>query len=105
MSFLSPSQKEIVDCLAGVVDNVEARMMIGTIGLFANDHQFGILEDEELYLCVDEESRSDYVEAGTEPYSASEIDEAVYLEVPDSVLDNEEALVAWVQRAVDVAGA
>lgn len=80
-------------------------MMIGTVGLFADNQQFGILEDEELYLCVDDQSRSDYVEAGTEPYSATEIEEAVYLEVPGSVVENEEALVAWVRRAVEVAEA
>ena len=65
MSFLSSAQKDLVDRIGGVVDDVEARMMLGTVGLFASDAQFGILEEGRLYLCVDEESRSAFAEAGS----------------------------------------
>jgi len=103
MSFLSSSQKALVDRLAGVVDDVEARMMFGTVGLFADDQQFGLLDDEHLYLCVDDGHRSDFDERGTQPYSASTVEEAAYLEVPDGIVSDEDTLASWVQRAVDAA--
>lgn len=103
MSFLSSDQKALVDRIGGVVDDVEARMMLGTVGLFASDAQFGILEEGNLYLCVDDESRSSFKEAGTEPYSAGAVETASYLEVPDGVVEDDDALAAWVRRAVDAA--
>jgi DNA transformation protein len=103
MSFLSSAQKDLVDRIGGVVDDVEARMMLGTIGLFASDAQFGILEEGSLYLCVDDESRSTFAEAGTEPYGAGGVETASYLEVPEGVVEDDESLATWVQRAVEAA--
>ncbi len=103
MSFLSPSQKALVDRIGGVVDDVEARMMLGIVGLFIKDRQFGILDDEELYLCVDDESRAAFEEAGTAPYSAPSIEQAAYLEVPERVVEEDATLADWVTRAVEAA--
>lgn len=104
MSFLSSHQKAIVDRIGEVIDDVEARMMLGTVGLFSNDRQFGILDEGELYLCVNDEHKSDFVDAGTEPYNAAAVDTASYLEVPDGILADEEALATWTERAVTAAG-
>lgn len=79
-------------------------MMFGTIGLFASDQQFGILDDEDLYLCVDDESRASFSEAETSPYNAATVQEAAYLEVPDDVVSDPDMLAAWVHRAIDAAG-
>lgn len=103
MSFLSSAQKALVDRIGAVVDDVEARMMLGTVGLFAGDAQFGILEAGDLYLCVDDDHRADFAEAGTEPYGAGGVETAAYLEVPDDVLDDDDALATWVERAVEAA--
>ena len=103
MSFLSSAQKALVDRIGAVVDDVEARMMLGTVGLFVNDAQFGILEEGELYLCVTDDHRSEFAEAGTEPYGAGAVETAAYLEVPDDVLDDSDTLGTWVERAVEAA--
>lgn len=103
MSFLSTSQKAIVDRIGGVVENVEARMMLGTVGLFAEERQFGILDEEDLYLSVDENSRADFAKEGTEPYNAPDIERAAYLEVPENVVEDDETLAEWVERAVEAA--
>jgi DNA transformation protein len=103
MSFLSSAQKSLVDRIGGIVDDVEARMMLGTVGLFARDAQFGILEEDDLYLCVDDETRSEFAEAGAEPYGASGVETASYLEVPDGVVEDDEAFVTWIERAVEAA--
>ncbi len=103
MSFLSSSQKALVDRVGGIVDDVEARMMLGTVGLFADGRQFGVLDDDRLYLSVDDESRSTFVEAGTEPYSAPGVEEAAYLEVPDGVIEDDDTFAAWVERSLEAA--
>lgn len=103
MSFLSPAQKTIVDRIGGHVDDVEARMMLGTVGLFVDNCQFGVLDDDKLYLCVDDDNRSDFTEAGTEPYNAAAVEQAAYLEVPDEIVDDDETLASWVRRSVEAA--
>ncbi len=103
MSFLSSSQKALVDRLAGVVDDVEARMMFGTVGLFAGNQQFGLLEEDRLYLSVDDDHRDAFEEVETEPYSASTIEEAAYLQVPNGVIESDDTLAAWVERSLEAA--
>lgn len=103
MSFLSSSQKAIVDRIAGVVENVEARMMLGTIGLFAGGQQFGILDEEDVYLYVNDDNRARFANEGTEPYHAPDVEQAAYLEVPDGVVEDDERFAEWVQRAVEAA--
>lgn len=78
-------------------------MMIGTVGLFVDDHQFGVLDNDELYLCVDDDSRPDYADAGTEPYNAAAVEQATYLEVPDEIVEDDETLATWVERAIEAA--
>lgn len=78
-------------------------MMLGTVGLFANDQQFGVLDEQVLYLCVDDESRGDFAEVDTEPYSAANVQDATYLSVPEVVVEDEEVLATWVQRAMEAA--
>lgn len=104
MSFLSSSQKALVDRIGGIVNDVEARMMLGTVALFTDGRQFGVLDDDRLYLSVDDESRSHFVEAGTEPYSAPEVEEAAYLAVPDEVVEDDDTFAAWVERSLEAAG-
>lgn len=103
MSFLSSPQKAIVDRIGDHVDDIEARMMLGTVGLFAEDAQFGVLDNNELYLCVDDDNRSDFVEAGTAPYNAASVETATYLEVPEDVVEDEDTLGTWVHRAIEAA--
>lgn len=93
-----------MDRIGGVVENVEARMMLGTVGLFAEEQQFGILDEEDLYLSVDENSRADFAKEETEPYNASDIEQAAYLEVPEDVVEDDDTLAEWVERAVEAAG-
>lgn len=103
MSFLSSSQKALVDQIATAVDDVEARMMFGTVGLFADNQQFGILDDEHLYLSVTDEHKSEFDARGTQPYSAASVEDAAYLEVPEGILGDEDSLAMWVERALDAA--
>lgn len=93
-----------MDRIGGVLENVEARMMLGTVGLFAEEQQFGILDEEDLYLSVDDNSRADFAKEGTEPYNASDIEQAAYLEVPEDVVEDDDTLAEWVERAVEAAG-
>jgi len=103
MSFLSSSEKALVDRLAGIVEDVEARMMLGTVGLFAGDQQFGVLDDNQLYLSVDDDSREDFAEAGAEPYSAASVEAAAYLQVPEGIVEDDDTFASWVERSLEAA--
>jgi TfoX/Sxy family transcriptional regulator of competence genes len=103
MSFLSSAQKALVDRIGDIVDDVEARMMLGTVGLFSGNQQFGVLEEEDLYLCVDDDTRDDLASAGGEPYGASDVEAAAYLAVPDEIVNDDTRFVDWVEQAVEAA--
>lgn len=102
-SFLSSTQQTLVDRLADVTDDVEARMMLGTVGVFASDRQIGILDDEALYLRTDESNRATFEEKGATPYNGGDgVAQVSYFQVPSPILDNDDALSAWVSHALDV---
>jgi TfoX/Sxy family transcriptional regulator of competence genes len=98
-----PHPKALFDCIGGIVEDVEARMMIGTVGLFAGDQQFGVLDDDQLYLPVDGNNRDDFAEAGTEPYSAASVEGASSLQVPEGAIEDEYILASWMERSLEAA--
>jgi TfoX/Sxy family transcriptional regulator of competence genes len=105
MSTLSESQRALVDRIARFLPDVEARMMLGTIGLYANDEQFGLLDGEDVYLRAGEAHRETFEAQGATPYSSSGgIAQASYFRVPDAVLDEDEALSTWLTYAAEEAG-
>lgn len=53
---------------------------------------------------MDDESRSDFAEVGTEPYGTGTVETALHLEVPDRVLGDDETFGVWIEQAVEAAG-
>jgi TfoX/Sxy family transcriptional regulator of competence genes len=104
MSTLSESQRSVVDRIATVAPDVEARMMLGTIGLYSGDEQFGILDGEDVYLRANEEHREVFESKGATPYNSSGgVAQASYFRVPDQVFSNDDALETWVSYAIEEA--
>jgi len=102
------------DFLAYVLEQLEglprlrSKRMFGAVGLYSDDRFFALLDDNVLYLKVDDASRGDFVARGMDPfrpfkdkpdYSMS------YYQVPADVLEDAELLVAWARKAVRVAEA
>ena len=104
MSFLSDAQKRLVDRLGVVASDIEARMMLGTIGLYVDDVQIGVVEDDAVYLRASEESRSTFEEQGATPYNTGGgVAHASYFRVPSGILDEDEGLKIWVNHAQNAA--
>jgi TfoX/Sxy family transcriptional regulator of competence genes len=86
------------------VPDLELRRMFGGVGIFSADTMFGILHGGRVYLKTDGASRAELIELGSEPFQPRP--GAVltsYYEVPADVLDDDEQLLLWGRRALDVA--
>lgn len=88
--------------LAQVCD-VSHKRMFGGVGLYADGIFFAIIDDDELYFKVDDTTLPKYEERGMDffrPYG----DERTmsYCQVPAEVLEDTQALSAWVSEAVEV---
>jgi DNA transformation protein len=100
------SFKEFVLDQLGALPDVRARAMFGAHGLYQGEHFFGILDEGRLFFKTDEQSQADYVARGMEPFtyeSKGRVLTMSYYEVPPDVLENAPELVAWAQRAIQVA--
>ena len=95
----------VVDQLSRVLPVVRTRAMFGGVGVYAGDLFFALIDDDVLYLKVDDSNRSDFESLGMEPFRpGGEGGEVMqYYHLPEDVLEDAEALQPWVQKAVAVA--
>jgi DNA transformation protein len=102
---VSPSYQEFVMERLGRVGRVESRAMFGGLGLYCEGSFFALIDDDMLYFKVDDETRPAFEAAGSGPFmpfgDASHVMQ--YYDVPADVLEDDEALRTWVERAVEVA--
>jgi len=85
---------------------VNARRMFGGVGLYCGELFFGVINDNLLYLRVDEATRPLFEAAGMtalRPVRAKPEVVAAYYQAPDHVLEDAEILVEWARRSVAVA--
>ena len=100
--------------LAALRDAVVARLdglpglrskgMFGCYGLWAEDGLFfGIVDDGRVYFRTDEATRPAYDARGSTGfrYAAGEPESEAYRSVPEDVLADPPALLAWAEDAVD----
>ena len=102
---VSPNYREyVLEQLSGL-GPVAARAMFGGLGLYHDGMFFGLVDDDTLYLKVDDTTRPAYEAAGMGPFRPSDDDgpSMGYYEVPGDVLESREELREWAGRAVDVA--
>jgi DNA transformation protein and related proteins len=83
------------------------RPMFGGAGVYCGDTMFGLIEDDVLYLRVDDGNREDFIAAGSAPFTYARADgERVamsYYRAPDHLLDDAAEMVAWAERALAAA--
>lgn len=90
----------------GEVRAVRSRRMFGGAGFYAAEAFFALADDDTLYFKVDDQSRPDYIAEGMQPFRPMGTDGPPmngYYEVPARVLEDLDALAAWMTRAIDVA--
>jgi DNA transformation protein and related proteins len=88
-----------------LVGPITARAMFGGVGLYSQGTFFGLIDDDTLYLKVDQSTRPEFELAGSRafrPYGDDSYS-MLYYELPSEVLEDREILKEWVQKAVAVA--
>jgi DNA transformation protein len=96
-----------VDLLSGM-GPMTARRMFGGAGLYAGEVMFGLVDDDVIYLKVDEALKVDLAAAGSRSwiYSGRQGDapqETSYWSLPESALDDPEEARDWGRRSLAVA--
>lgn len=90
----------------GRVTPVTSRSMFGGVGVYADGLFFALMDDDALYLKVDDSNRGAFEAAGSGPFRPFGDEHAMqYYELPADVLEDAEALRPWVHGALDVARA
>ncbi|MFZ5790768.1 MAG: TfoX/Sxy family protein [Pseudomonadota bacterium] len=95
----------LMDELAAL-GNASLRVMFGGHGLYLGGVMIGILFDDVLYLKVGPRNRADFEAAGSEPFTYERQGRRVALSfwrTPDEVIEDGEALRAWILKARDAA--
>ena len=89
----------------GRVLPVTSRKMFGGVGIYSDTHFFALMDDDTLYLKVDDSNRGDFEALGLGPFRPfGEGGETMqYYPVPADVLEAPDALRLWAGKAVDVA--
>lgn len=88
----------------GSLPELSFRRMFGGTGVYVEDSIFGILYRERVYLKTSQATRGAFIALGSEPLRArSGAVLTAYYEVPVEVLDDDERLLKWARKAVDVA--
>lgn len=93
--------------LVGLVAPVTARSMFGGHGLYAEGVMFGLLDDGELFLKTDEETRARFVDAGCRRWvyvnEKVRMENTGYFRPPDEAHEDPEAMLPWARLALTAA--
>ena len=98
-------QTFVLDQLGRVLPAVRAKRMFGGAGLYAGDLFFALIDDDTLYLKVDDTNRGDFESRGMGPFQpyGDGTPSMQYYPLPEEIFEDPAALGEWVGRAVDVA--
>ena len=104
MSVNNEFLRYVIDQLRGL-GVVISRKMFGGAGLYLDGAIFALIAYDTLYFKVDETNRSDFEEAGMEPFRPFDETSYVmsYYEVPIDVLEEGDELVEWARKALAAA--
>ena len=83
-----------------------ARRMFGGFGLYADDVFVAIVQDEQLYLKVDDTTRGRFEAAGCQPFIYDAAGKSVslgYWTAPDEAVESPALMVPWARLAFEAA--
>lgn len=93
--------------LVSLVAPVSARAMFGGHGLYAEGVMFALLDDGELFVKTDAETRATFVAAGCRQWTyvneKVRMENTGYFRPPDEAHEDPEAMLPWARLAVDAA--
>lgn len=88
------------------VGQITSRRMFGGLGIYADGMFFAFIANDLLHFKVDDSNRSDFESAGTGPFRPYDDERTMqYYEVPVDVLEDQDQLAQWANRALEVARA
>ena len=95
----------VLEQLQRVLPSVRSRSMFGGIGLYSEELFFALIDDETLYLKVNDTNRGDFEARGLGPFRpfGDKGEVMQYYELAPDLLEDPDALRPWVERAVLVA--
>ena len=83
--------------------SVTTRPLFGAIALYRGDHVFAMVWKGAVYFKVDDTTRKDFEAAGSHEleYQSQGRPQALksYMEAPADVLENDDTLVQWAEKA------
>ena len=105
MAVSAGYQTFVLDQLRRVLPTVRAKRMFGGVGLYADELFFALIDDDVLYLKVDDETRPDFEARGLRPFQPFGEGTATmqYYQLPEDLLEDPDALRPWAEAAVAVA--
>jgi DNA transformation protein len=94
----------VEDQLTQIV-SIRSRRMFGGVGIYGDDFFFAIIADDTLYFKVDDTNRPDFEAAGMGPFLpyGDPTKPMQYYRLPADLLEDVDALVPWVRKAISVA--
>jgi DNA transformation protein len=105
MSVSESYRTFVLDQLGRVIERVRIKSMFGGAGVYAGEFFFALIDDDVLYLKVDDTNRPDFVARGMEPFSpfgdGGEVMQ--YYQLPEELLEDPDELKPWVEKAILVA--
>ena len=95
----------VLDQLRRVIPDVRAKRMFGGAGLYSGELIFGLVDDDTVYLKVDDETRPEYERRGLRPFQPFGEGTATmqYYPLPEDLLEDPEALRPWSDASIRVA--
>ncbi len=86
---------------------IRVRKMFGGAGVYCDDLFFAIMDDDAIYLKVDDETRDEFEARGLKPFVFEMKDgssgEMNYFNAPEDIYDDEDELRRWATYALDAA--
>lgn len=93
--------------LLGGLGALRSKRMFGAVGLYCDELFFAVLDADDLYLKVDDESEGRFREAGSERFSFEKGDGEIavmsYWRMPESGWDDADEARAWARLGVEAA--
>ena len=89
----------------GRVAPVTSRKMFGGVGVYSDGYFFALMDDDRLYLKVDDTNRPDFEAIGSGPFQPfpDKPGTMQYYELPGDRLEDVNELRGWVEDAIQVA--
>jgi DNA transformation protein len=101
---VTPDYREFVLEQLGRVAPVTSRAMFGGVGVYSGGLFFALMDNDTVYLKVDDTNRPDFEAAGMGPFRPFEgAGPMQYYELPAELLEDPDRLRPWMDAALDVA--